>query len=119
MTNTEENELIEKIANLLDKYLETTIDDLTNIDNMVQLEKKEARLQQLLQNNLKYSEITDGMECLVKVRDKHKGEMATITNDGDNLKVLFHKKVEGIAPGQSAVIYEGDDLIAGGFIMKK
>ena len=52
MTNTEENELIEKIANLLDEYLETTIDDLTNIDNMVQLEKKEARLQQLLQNNL-------------------------------------------------------------------
>ena len=46
-----ENELIEKIANLLDEYLETTIDDLSNIDNMVQLEKKEARLQQLLQNN--------------------------------------------------------------------
>ena len=45
--------------------------------------------------------------------------MATITNDGDNLKVLFHKKVEGIAPGQSAAIYEGEDLIAGGFIMKK
>jgi len=52
MTLTEENDLIEKIANLLDKYLETTIDDLTNIDNMVQIEKKEARLQQLLQNNL-------------------------------------------------------------------
>ena len=52
MTNFQENELIEKIANLLDEYLETTIDDLTNIDNMVQLEKKESRLQQLLQNNL-------------------------------------------------------------------
>ena len=52
MNNTQENELIEKIAKLLDEYLETTIDDLTNIDNMVQLEKKEARLQQLLQNNL-------------------------------------------------------------------
>jgi len=52
MTNTQENELIEKIANLLDEYLETTIDDLSNIDNMVQVEKKEARLQQLLQNNL-------------------------------------------------------------------
>ena len=51
MTNSQENELIEKIANLLDEYLETTIDDLSNIDNMVQLEKKEARLQQLLQNN--------------------------------------------------------------------
>ncbi len=42
-----------------------------------------------------------------------------ITNDGENLKVLFHKKVEGIAPGQSAAIYEGNDLIAGGFILKK
>ena len=46
-----ENELIEKIANLLDDYLETEIEDLSNIDKMVQLEKKEARLQQLLQNN--------------------------------------------------------------------
>jgi tRNA-specific 2-thiouridylase len=70
-------------------------------------------------NYLKYEKIEDGMECLVKVRYKHKGEMATVTNDGDNLKVLFHKKVEGIAPGQSAAIYEEDDLIAGGFIMKK
>jgi tRNA-specific 2-thiouridylase len=56
---------------------------------------------------------------LVKVRYKHKGEKARVTNDGENLKVLFHKKVEGIAPGQSAAIYEGNDLIAGGFILKK
>ena len=45
--------------------------------------------------------------------------MATITNEGKSLKVLFHNKVSGIAPGQSAVIYEGNDLVAGGFIMKK
>ena len=51
MTVTEENELTEKIAKLLDEYLETTIEDLTNINNLVELEKKEARLQQLLQNN--------------------------------------------------------------------
>ena len=70
-------------------------------------------------NYLKYTHIEDGTQCLVKVRYKHKGELATITNEGNNLKVLFHKKVVGIAPGQSAVIYEGDDLIAGGFIMKK
>jgi vacuolar-type H+-ATPase subunit E/Vma4 len=47
-----ENELIEKIAKLLDEYLEIQVDDLTNIDNMVQLEKKEAKLTQQLQNNL-------------------------------------------------------------------
>jgi tRNA-specific 2-thiouridylase len=70
-------------------------------------------------NYLKYDKIEDGKEYVVKVRYKHKGEMAKITNDGENLKVLFHNKVEGIAPGQSAAIYEGDDLIAGGFIMKK
>ena len=47
-----ENELIEKIANLLDEYLETEIEDLSNIDKMVQLEKKEARLQEQMQNYL-------------------------------------------------------------------
>ena len=52
MTLTEENDLIEKIANLLDEYLETEIEDLSNIDKMVQLEKKEARLQQQMENNL-------------------------------------------------------------------
>ena len=69
-------------------------------------------------NYLKYEKINDGAEFLVKIRYKHRGEFATITNEGDNLKVLFHNKVAGIAPGQSAVIYEGDDVVAGGFIMK-
>ena len=81
------------------------------------LKKQEMFIRNI--NYLKYEKIEDGMQCLVKVRYKHKGEMATVTNDGDNLRVLFHKKVEGIAPGQSAAIYEDDDLIAGGFIMKK
>ena len=81
------------------------------------LKKQEMYVQNI--NYIKYPKIEDGMQCLVKVRYKHKGEMASITNDGENLKVLFHQKVEGIAPGQSAAIYEGDDLIAGGFIMKR
>ncbi len=81
------------------------------------LKKQEMFIRDI--NYLKYPKIEDGMQVLVKVRYKHKGEIATIKNDGKNLKVLFHKKVTGIAPGQSAVLYEGDDLIAGGFIMKK
>ena len=81
------------------------------------LQKQEMFIRDV--NYLKYTHIKDGMVCVVKVRYKHKGEMATVTNEGDNLKVLFHKRVSGIAPGQSAAIYEGDDLIAGGFIMKK
>jgi len=84
--------------------------------------KKDLKKQEMYVRNInyiKYPKIEDGMQCLVKVRYKHKGEMASVTNAGENLKVLFHQKVEGIAPGQSAAIYEGDDLIAGGFIMKR
>ena len=81
-----------------------------------ELKKQEMLIRDV--NYLKYEKIDDGMQYLVKVRYKHKGEMATITNQGKNLKILFHKRVSGIAPGQSAAIYEGEDLIAGGFIMK-
>ena len=53
-----ENELTEKIAELLDEYLETEIDDLTNINNLVQLEKKMARVRQRKENIL--NEINGG-----------------------------------------------------------
>jgi tRNA-specific 2-thiouridylase len=29
---------------------------------------------------------------------------------------LFHRPVRAVAPGQSAVFYDGDDVIGGGFI---
>jgi len=58
MTITEENELTEKIANLLDEYLETEIEDLTNIIKLVDAEKKEAKLKQQMENNL--NEINGG-----------------------------------------------------------
>ena len=70
-------------------------------------------------NYVKYSSIEDGAELIVKIRYKHAGELATVFNDDGNLKVLFHNKVQGIAPGQSAAFYNGNDLVAGGFIMKK
>ena len=92
-------------------------DNTVTVGTKEDLQKQEMHIRNI--NNLKYDKIEDGKEYVVKVRYKHKGEMATITNDGENVKVLFHNKVEGIAPGQSAAIYEGDDLIAGGFIMKK
>lgn len=81
------------------------------------LQKQEMCIRDV--NYLKYDKIIDGMQLLVKIRYKHQGEIATITNEGENLRVLFHNKVEGIAPGQSAVLYEEEDLVAGGFIMEK
>ena len=34
------------------------------------------------------------------------------------MKVSFYENAKGIAPGQSAVFYEGDDVIGGGIIQK-
>ncbi len=70
-------------------------------------------------NYIKYDSIPDNFESLTKVRYKHQGEQSTLSNMDKEIKVLFHKKVEGIAPGQSAVFYEGNDVLGGGFIAKQ
>ena len=70
-------------------------------------------------NFVKYDSISDGFEAFTKVRYKHNGEMSVLKNVNNNLEVIFHKEVQGIAPGQSAVFYEGNDLLGGGFIAKK
>ena len=83
--------------------------------------KEDLKKQEMFVKNInyvKYSKIKDGTQLLAKIRYKHCGEMATIYNEEGNLKVLFHNKVHGIAPGQSAAFYDGEDLVAGGFIMK-
>ena len=67
-------------------------------------------------NMQKYQSIPNPMESLTKVRYKDAGTIATIAQEGNRMKVDFHTKVKGIAPGQSAVFYEGDDVIGGGWI---
>ena len=56
------------------------------------------------------------MEATTKIRYKDKGTPSTIAMDGDRVRVEFHAAVRGIAPGQSAVFYDGEDVIGGGFI---
>lgn len=70
-------------------------------------------------NYIKYDSIPDGVQSLTKVRYKHQGEYSSLETINNEVKVMFHKKVEGIAPGQSAVFYEGNDVLGGGFIAKK
>ena len=48
----------------------------------------------------KYDHIPDGTEALTKVRYKHPGELATLNNEGEEIKALFAAKAEGIAPGE-------------------
>ena len=70
-------------------------------------------------NLIKYASITDGMEAVTKIRYKDPGSHSTVSLVNGSVKVTFHKGVNAIAPGQSAVFYEDDDVIGGGFIMKK
>lgn len=60
--------------------------------------------------------LTGEMEALVKIRYKDKGTPATLRMDGERVLVEFHSTVTGIAPGQSAVFYCGEDVLGGGFI---
>ncbi|MGB4960977.1 MAG: tRNA 2-thiouridine(34) synthase MnmA [Saprospiraceae bacterium] len=67
-------------------------------------------------NMMKYEQITDGMEAITQVRYNDKGVMSSLHPMGNDVEVTFYANVKGIAPGQSAVFYEGDDVIGGGII---
>ena len=68
-------------------------------------------------NTSKYPRIPEGIEVITKVRHHDKGrESRLYTDDNNNIIVDFYGDVKGIAPGQSAVFYESDDVIGGGII---
>ncbi|MEO6950152.1 MAG: tRNA methyl transferase PRC-barrel domain-containing protein, partial [Ginsengibacter sp.] len=69
-------------------------------------------------NWIKYDGISDGIESLTKIRYKDKGALANLYNQDNGVRVHFYENVKGIAPGQSAVFYEGDDVIGGGVIQR-
>ncbi len=68
-------------------------------------------------NLIKYNEILNPIEAVTKIRYKDAGSLSYIHQEGDLMKIEFHHAVSGIAPGQSAVFYEGNDLLGGGFLM--
>jgi tRNA-uridine 2-sulfurtransferase len=96
----------------------TRIDPETNtvvLGTQDELERKSAWVRNL--NLVKYENIYEPIEAVTKIRYKDAGTQSTILQMGDHMKVDFHHSVAGIAPGQSAVFYEGSDLLGGGFLM--
>ncbi|PZF72437.1 tRNA 2-thiouridine(34) synthase MnmA [Taibaiella soli] len=67
-------------------------------------------------NMVKYDSIPDNMEAVTKIRYRDAGMASSLTMVGDMVHVHFDHAVNSIAPGQSAVFYEGDDVIGGGII---
>jgi tRNA-specific 2-thiouridylase len=59
------------------------------------------------------------MEAVTKIRYKDYGTKSRLFKETDGkIRVEFDVEVKAIAPGQSAVFYEGNDVIGGGIIYK-
>ncbi|MFN0190022.1 MAG: tRNA 2-thiouridine(34) synthase MnmA [Bacteroidia bacterium] len=86
------------------------------LGDMADLNREEMLVRNI--NLVKYASIPDQLEVLSKVRYKDPGTMSSISQSGNEMRVHFHAPVKSVAPGQSAVFYEGDDVVAGGFIEK-
>lgn len=69
-------------------------------------------------NMVKYDRIPEQMPAITKIRYKDPGSDSVLQEKDGQVQVTFTHAVNSIAPGQSAVFYEGDDVIAGGIIQK-
>jgi tRNA-specific 2-thiouridylase len=70
-------------------------------------------------NWMKYDGVTPGMEAVTKIRNKDAGTLSNLYPEGSAaVEVRFYGKAKGVAPGQSAVFYEGDEVIGGGIIQR-
>jgi tRNA-uridine 2-sulfurtransferase len=69
-------------------------------------------------NWIKYEGIEPGFEAITKIRYKDKGSLSNLYPADNGVRVRFFENAKSIAPGQSAVFYEGDDVIGGGLIQR-
>ncbi|MFL5739420.1 MAG: tRNA 2-thiouridine(34) synthase MnmA [Flavisolibacter sp.] len=98
----------------------TAIDPDTNtvvLGDEQDLEKEEMRVAKI--NWIKYENPDREFEALTKIRYKDSGSLSAVFPDAHQARVAFFQKAKGIAPGQSAVFYEGNDVIGGGIIQRE
>ena len=83
-----------------------------------QLERNGLEIQKI--NLLKYPDLFNKeIGMTTKVRYKHEGAPSTVTQiENDKIRIDFDEPVSGVAPGQAAVFYEGNDVVGGGWITK-
>lgn len=95
----------------------------------VDAEKNQVRLcdnQDLFQTKLyagklaymAYESFADGMRFQAKIRYAHKPAWCTVRMiDRDVLEVIFDEPQRAITPGQSLVLYDGEYVAGGGFVL--
>lgn len=83
-------------------------------------EKEALRNTQMLVGNVvwgKIAGISGEIEAEVKIRYRTTGIKCLVRQDADKLTVTFCEPVYAVTPGQSAVFYQDDDVLAGGVIL--
>ncbi|GAB1396258.1 tRNA 2-thiouridine(34) synthase MnmA [Saprospiraceae bacterium] len=69
-------------------------------------------------NLMKYEHLPQNLETVTQIRYNDAGSLSVLNMNGtDTVDVEFLSNVKGVALGQSAVFYEGDDVVGGGIIM--
>lgn len=58
------------------------------------------------------------VEVRVRVRHRHEGVAGTVRAEGGGAAVRLSRPVRGVAPGQAAVFYDGDEVLGGGRIAR-
>ena len=63
-------------------------------------------------------ELTAPMRVQIKIRHRHEPAWATLEAvDGDEALATFDEPQRAVTPGQSAVFYDGDEVVGGGWIV--
>jgi tRNA-specific 2-thiouridylase len=68
-------------------------------------------------NLIKHADLSPGLRVVARIRYKDGGASALArTLEDGSLEVVFDEPKRAITPGQSVVLYEGDDVVGGGVI---
>ena len=99
-------------------YYVTAIHPETNTVVIGQEDELLDRRMRVTRLNLqKYSSLEEDTPAITKIRYKDAGSESLLHQaEPDTMEVTFAENVRSITPGQSAVFYEGDDVIGGGWI---
>jgi tRNA-specific 2-thiouridylase len=69
-------------------------------------------------NWVSIAEPIDDLRCTIKIRHRHEPAGATLrVNAEDRIEAIFDHPQRAITPGQSAVFYQGDEVLGGGWIV--
>ncbi|MDP9051176.1 MAG: tRNA 2-thiouridine(34) synthase MnmA [Acidobacteriota bacterium] len=81
-----------------------------------ELMSRELRAERL--NWISVARLEGEMRVRVKIRHRHEPAWATLRMEGeDRVRAEFDEAQRAITPGQSAVFYDGDEVVGGGWIV--